>query len=228
MEQNTETIYKISGIDFLAEYEPDKEFLSKVIIYDENRNEKICWVPTSVRSIWVTDGPNNYQIHAEIMNEYESDVKVYILTKKQYDRWKAYKGNRRRINVLLEVSKGDLRLKKIVANKHVDIRMTDNLYRELSEGAKTAGKSVSEYCRELLEGKKPRAALTPEEFDAIMDLTKLRTDIQRFKAALGGRLGQMTKEERLQYLIEGQGMAWWRKYIKQALDRLDLLINREK
>lgn len=228
MEQNTETIYKISGIDFLAEYEPDKEFLSKIIIYDENRNEKICWVPTSVRMIWVTDGPKNYQIHAEIMNEYESDVKVYILTKKQYDRWKAYKGNRRRINVLLEVSKGDLRLKKIVANKHVDIRMTDKLYRELSEGAKTAGKSISEYCRELLEGKKPRAALTPEEFDAIMDLTKLRTDIQRFKASLGEELSKVPKKERPQWLINGHVAEWWRKYIKQALDRLDLLINREK
>lgn len=228
MEQDKETIYKISGVDFLAKYEPNKEFLAKVIVYDENRNKKNCWMPITVHSIWVTDGPNNYQIHADIVNESETMEKVYIITQKQYEKWKAYKGDKGRIKILLDESKGELRLKKIVSSKHVDIRMTDNLYRELSEGAKAADQSLSEYCRDLLEGKTPRAALTPEEFDAIMDLTKLRTDIQRFKAALGGRLGQMTKEERLQYLVEGQSVIWWRKYIKQALDRLDMLINREK
>ena len=88
MEPNKETIYKISGMDFLTEHEPDKEFLAKIVIYDENRKEKICWVPTGVRSIWVTDGPNNYQIHAEFINEYDSGEKVYIITKKQYEKWK--------------------------------------------------------------------------------------------------------------------------------------------
>lgn len=225
---NKETIYKISGTEWLSKYEPNKEFLSKVIIPDKTGEDRNWWLPTTVGLIWVSDGPKNHQIHAQISNEYESYEKVYTLTKKQYEKWKAYRGDKRRVYILLHEAKDCLRLRKIVANKHVDIRMTDNLYRELSEGAKTAGKSVSEYCRELLEGKKPRAALTPEEFDAIKDLTKLRTDIQRFKNALGGRLGQMTKEERLQYLVEGQTVAWWRKYIKQALDRIDTLINREK
>lgn len=228
MDQQKETIYKISGDTFLSQYEPKKEFYLKTdILTDENEVKKV-WMPVTVLEVWVSSGPKYYEIHAKIDMVPDPVLLEYCITEKQYKKWMSYKGDRRRMGVLLAEAKGDLRLKKIVANKHVDIRMTDSLYRELFDGARKAKMSMSEYCRQQLEGKKPRAALSPDEFEAMMDLTRLRADIQRFSAATTGYLGQLPKEQRLQYIVEGQAMTWWREYIKRALNRIDRLINKEK
>ena len=132
------------------------------------------------------------------------------------------------MNLFNKVAGGTIVIRKIVATKHIDVRVTPEFYEELEKGAKSCRLSLSDFCRELLKGKIPRAALSEEELVMMKKLIKIRSDVFNFYSALSGAMRGLSKEERLVYLVEGQTTTWYRRYIKNALVYLDSVINKQK
>lgn len=226
MEKTEETIYRFNGSAFLKRTEPDCCFIERLDGGAPGKHD-FFWEPVTVGDIWVTDGPKNYQIHAEVDGQEGTYELTYIIGPEEYRKFTNYKGDKRRLNLLLKKSRERLRKKKIAATKKIDIRVTREFFEEVSKNAETANMSVSKYCRELLEGKKPRAALSSEEQAMMMEVVKMRADMAHFLGAMNATMKGMTQEERTRYLIEGQAPLWWRKQLKQALVFLDGFINRQ-
>lgn len=226
MEQPKETIYRFNGSDWLKANEPDYEFIEKIEVPSDSGGTEFSWEPVTVNEIWISDGPRNCQIHANLEGGWGTDKKSYIITPEEYRKFKSYKGDKRRINLLLSKSREDLRKRKINADCRIDFRVPRQVAEEIKANAKMANKTVSRYCRELIEGKKPRAALTPEEQSMIMEVVRLRADMARFRGAVIGGMKKVSEEERPYFLINGQHSKWWREKLQKALIFLDEFINK--
>lgn len=226
MEQPKETIYRFNGSDWLKANEPDYEFVEKIEVPSDSGEPEFSWEPVIVNDIWISDGPHNCQIHANLEGGWGTDKKSYIITPEEYRKFKAYKGDKRRINLLLSKSREDLRKRKINADYKIEFRVPRQVAEEIKANAKMANKTVSRYCRELIEGKKPRAALSPEEQAMIMEVVRLRADMARFRGAVIGGMKKVSEEERPYFLINGQHSKWWREKLQKALIFLDEFINK--
>lgn len=226
MEQQKETIYRFNGSDWLKANEPDYEFVEKIEVPSDTEGTEFSWEPVTVNDIWISDGPHNCQIHVNLEGGWGTDKKSYIITPEEYRKFKDYKGNKRRLNLLLSKSHEDLRKRKINADCKIDFRVPRQVAEEIKANAKMANKTVSRYCRELIEGKKPRAALTPEEQAMIMEVVRLRADMARFRGAVIGGMKKVSEEERPYFLINGQHSKWWREKLQKALIFLDEFINK--
>lgn len=226
MEQQKETIYRFNGSDWLKANEPDYEFIEKIEVPSDSGDTEFSWEPVTVNDIWISDGPHNCQIHANLEGGWGTDKKSYIITPEEYRKFKSYKGDKRRINLLLSKSREDLRKRKINADCRIDFRVPRQVAEEIKANAKMANKTVSRYCRELIEGKKPRAALSPEEQAMIMEVVRLRADMARFRGAVIGGMKKVSEEERPYFLINGQHSKWWREKLQKALIFLDEFINK--
>lgn len=226
MEQPKETIYRFNGSDWLKANEPDYEFIEKIEVPSDSGDTEFSWEPVTVNDIWISDGPHNCQIHVNLEGGWGTDKKSYIITPEEYRKFKAYKGDKRRINLLLSKSREDLRKRKINADYKIEFRVPRQVAEEIKANAKMANKTVSRYCRELIEGKKPRAALTPEEQSMIMEVVRLRADMARFRGAVIGGMKTVPEKERPYFLINGHHSIWWREKLQKALIFLDEFINK--
>lgn len=228
MEDKKETIYRFQGSAFLKEIEPEKAFFLHVKTLQKDTPSVDDWKRVSVGDVHVSGGPEKYYIHAEIFRQ-DTGVSLqrkYEISEDDYRYFQIYKGNKRRLDLLTKAAEGHLAIRKIVASKHIDLRVTPEFYEELSEGAKQCKMSLSDYCREHLKGKKPRAKLTDEELSMMMKMIRIHDDILNFRNALGGYLKGRLPQERVTMLIEGESLTWWRQYIKKSLICLDKFIQK--
>lgn len=228
MEQITETIYQFNADAYLKSIDSELHFYEKLEIPIDEDHFEIAYEKISVGKVWVTTGPKNCQIHADIQSLTLGEDVTKEITLEQYRRFLNYKGEKRRLNMFLMVWKNLIFLKKEKATKHIDIRVTPDLYKELSETAKVCSKNLSDYCRDILKGKTPKAALSDEETKLILELAGLRNDIVHFRNALTGYLSGMPKEQRLSLLIEGKSLSWYRENIVRSLTLLNRFIDNIK
>lgn len=226
MEQQKETIYRFNGSDWLKANEPDYEFIEKIEVPSDSGDTEFSWEPVTVNDIWISDGPRNCQIHVNLEGGWGTDKKSYIITPEEYRKFKAYKGDKRRINLLLSKSREDLRKRKINADYKIEFRVPRQVAEEIKANAKKANKTVSRYCRELIEGKKPRAALSPEEQSMMMEVVRLRSDMLHFYDGISGAMKGMSDEQRITFLINGQPPKWWRESLRRALIFFDEFIRK--
>ena len=226
MEQQKETTYRFNGSDWLKANEPDYEFIEKIEVPSDTEGTEFSWEPVTVNEIWISDGPHNCQIHVNLEGGWGTDKKSYIITPEEYRKFKAYKGDKRRINLLLSKSREDLRKRKINADCRIDFRVPRQVAEDIRTNAKKANKTVSRYCRELIEGKKPRAALSPDEQSMIMEIVRMRSDMEHFRSALNGAMQGMSQEDRASYLVNGQTPFWWRENLRKSLIYLDEFIKK--
>lgn len=215
-----ETIYRINGKDFLEKHYPGKQFC-----FCRKPGE---WEPVSISEIWVSGGPVNFQIHAQIV--YPEPIRIdYVISKEQYENWQKTKGEKRRINLLLAISQNTLKIRKIPANKHIDIRVTAELYDTLKSAADSCKMPLSDYCREVLKGgPAPRAALSSEELTIMKNVADVKHNMVQFRDASLGVLKEVPKEDRLKFIIQGLPYSWWREAIRDCLIYLDSMINKVK
>lgn len=213
-----DNIKRIDGDELLKKHFPEKQFC-----YCRSHGE---WKPVSISEIWVSGGPVNYQIHAQIV--YPEPIRIdYVISKEQYEKWQNTKGEKRRINLLLAVSQNTLKIRKIPANKHIEIRVTSGLYDKMKGYADRCKMPVSDYCREILKGGPvPRAALSSEELAIMKDVIDVKHNIMQFRDALLAVLKDVPKEDRLNYVIEGMPYSWWEASIDKALSYLNRVIKK--
>jgi len=227
MEEQQETIYKFNGSKFLKEVDPEKGFFEVSESFMNGQRHK-TFAPVTIGKVWVS-GDSKYYLHAEVNSSVNGTyVTRFEISEKEYKKFQNYKGDKRRLNLFNKVAGGTIVIRKIVATKHIDVRVTPEFYEELEKGAKSCRQSLSDFCRELLKGKIPRAALSEEELVMMKKLIKIRSDVFNFYSALSGAMRGLSKEERLVYLVEGQTTTWYRRYIKNALVYLDSVINKQK
>lgn len=217
MDQTTETLYQFNADEYLKSIDSELHFYERLEIPLDEDHFEIGWEKISVGKVWVTKGPKNCQIHADIQSLTLGEDVTKEITPEQYRRFLDYKGEKRRLNMFLEVWKDLIWMKREKATRHVDLRVTPDLYEELCKGAKASKKTLSDYCRDILKGKVPKAALSDEETKLVMELVALRSDTAHLRNAMAGHLAGMSKEKRLALLIEGKSFAWWRDYIKKSL-----------
>lgn len=228
MEQNTETIYQFNADAYLKTIDPELHFYERVERFIDAEHSEIVWEKISVRKVWVTTGPKNCQIHAEIDSLSLEDFLTKEITPVQYRKFLNYKGEKRRLNMFLDLWKGQVWMRREKATKHIDLRVSPEFYEVLSKGAKASKKNLSNYCRDILKGKVPKAALSDEETKLILELVGLRNDIVHFRNALTGYLSGMSKEQRLSLLIEGKSLSWYRENIVRSLTVLNRFIDNAK
>lgn len=223
MEKYEDTIYKFYGSAFLVEVDPDKKWHEFNAELGESK-------PVNVGKVWVSGDKDKQKfLHIDVESElFGSYTLKYEITDKNYTKFCDYKGNKRRLNLVEKIASDKLEIRKVLSTKYINIRVTPELHRRLSEDAKKSGKSLSDYCRELLQGKSLRAALTSEELDMMKHLIQIRSDVQKYFNAIRAYLKGRSWNEVNNIMIEGEEMRWYRKYINQTLRYLDGIINRQK
>lgn len=117
------------------------------------------------------------------------------------------------LNDLLLKNHAPIRMREYQATKHVSLRMTERLYNELSAGAKTCEMDLSKYALKLLDGKRPKAALTKEELALMKAIQTTRSDFQLMENAIYNQLKGLTKEEIFAKVIEGKEFDFWRRML---------------
>lgn len=228
MEQVTETIYQFNADAYLKSIDPELHFYERIEKFIDGGHSEMVWEKISVGKVWITTGPKNCQIHADIDSLGLEDVLTKEITPVQYRKFLNYKGDKRRLNMFLDLWKGQVWMRREKATKHVDIRVTPDLYNELEEAAKTCSKNLSNYCRDILKGKVPKAALSDEEKKLVNELVAIRNDIVHFRNALTGHLAGMPKQQRLSILIEGKSLSWYRENIVRSLAILNRFVDNIK
>lgn len=224
MVKQKESIFRFNGSDFLKKYEPKSCFIERL----EEKGKAPQWVLTTVGDIWISSGPKDCQIHAMIGCKAGGHELRYEITKEDYNKFIASKGEKSRIRLLLQKSRNDLRKKKITADRRLTIRIRTEVYDELSKNAALSKKTMAKYAREILEGKQPIAALSEEEKAMMKEVANMRKEFIRMESALIGFLKGKSKEERLTYLVQGRTFDWWRIHLVKALNYIDGVIDKHK
>lgn len=212
-------------VESMQKASPDKAFYLMSEEKSASKTKKV-FTPISVTGVHVSGGPDKFYIHAFILNKISKTWQglKYEITADEYQKFQKYKGDKRRINLLVNASKHQLVVKKVVASKHIDIRVTPDLYDELSRQAALCKMTISDYCREHLKGVQPRSISQKEE-EFIDNLSELRSDFIGFKNALSGFLKRLPAEERVGCLVEGLEARKWRQYLINALVYIDGYLN---
>ena len=229
LENMTETIYKFDGDAALKEFRPGTRWMEATVsTVSGSDREVVEWHPVRVGKVWISgDKGAQKLIHISVLRgDGTEEVFHRKISDDQYRNFIKNKANGRRINFVLRTEKNHLKVAKKLASKNINIRVTPELYEELTHGAKLKGASLSNYCRDLLKGKTVHAALTEEEQQSIKQLSQIRDDVQNYFNLLRGWLRGVSQEERLVRLIEGHDYTWYRRYINQALKYIDGIIQK--
>lgn len=229
MEEKKETIYRFNGDEALQKASPGKAFYLVTEDVASGKNKKV-FTPISVAGVHVSGGPDRFYIHAFISNNIRKCWQAlrYEITADEYQKFQQYKGDKRRINLLLKASGGSIVVKKNAATVIKGIRMTAELAEELTANAAKCNMSFSDYCRTLLQGKTPTVALTPDEMEVMKNIVQYRTDVMKFAGAYFKVLRGVPNSERPNYIVAGESFAFWRTYIQKGLKCLDRLIDKCK
>lgn len=228
MEENKETIYKFDGSAFLNEVEPDKKFFIKIIKKEDKRT---IYKEVTIGKVWASGGPTKYYIHAELAKVEKQPygrVHSFEISEEEYRRFIAYKGDKRRLNLLIKAAAGFLVIKKNPATVIKGIRMTEELAAELTANAAKCNMSFSDYCRTLLQGKTPMVALNQDELSVLEKIVQFRIDVLKFAGAYFNVLRSIPNQQRPNYLVAGESFEFWRNYLRNGLKCLDRLIEKCK
>lgn len=222
MEYNKETRYRFDGESLLREVAPDKKFYVRIRQKHKDGEVKFKYIPAKIASVWVSDGPHEFFLHVEkkwgaICNFMENRFPISEEDYKLFQR----KDGTYRLKLLTKVSGGNIVIRKNVASKHIDIRVTPELYAELSTDAEKCNMPLSDYCREHLKGKKPRAALDAAERELMDKTGRLCSHLSHFSSAMKGAMKDMSSDERLNYIMFGKSFEEYRKDIDQAVKLLN-------
>lgn len=229
MEEKKETIYRFNGDEALQKASPGKAFFLVTEDVASGKTKKV-FTPISVLDVHISGGPERFYIHAFICNKTKNAYQglKYEITADEYQKFQQYKGDKRRINLLLKASGGFLVVRKNAATVIKGIRMTSELAEELTANAAKCNMSFSDYCRTLLQGKTPTVALTPDEMEVMKNIVQYRTDVMKFAGAYFKVLRNIPNNERPHYIVSGESFGFWRSYIQKGLKCLDRLIDKCK
>lgn len=229
MEEKKETIYRFNGDEALQKASPGKAFFLVTEDVASGKTKKV-FTPISVLDVHISGGPERFYIHAFICNKTKNAYQglKYEITADEYQKFQQYKGDKRRINLLLKASGGFLVVRKNAATVIKGIRMTSELAEELTANAAKCNMSFSDYCRTLLQGKTPTVALTPDEMEVMKNIVQYRTDVMKFAGAYFKVLRNIPNNERPHYIVSGESFGFWRLYIQKGLKCLDRLIDKCK
>lgn len=229
MEEKKETIYRFNGDEALQKASPGKAFYLVTEDVASGKSKKV-FMPILVLDVHISGGPERFYIHAFICKKTKNAYQglKYEITADEYQKFQQYKGDKRRINLLLKASGGSLVVKKNAATVIKGIRMTAELADELTANAAKCNMSFSDYCRTLLQGKTPTVALTPDEMKVMKNIVQYRTDVMKFAGAYFKVLRGVPNSERPNYIVAGESFAFWRTYIQKGLKCLDSLIDKCK
>lgn len=222
-----DTIYRFNVESYIEDKKLDKTFYLKSLTPIDLDHNKDIWVPVTVGTVWITDGPKDFQIHIPILDEDEETL-VFTITKKQYEMFKSNVGDKRRLNIIAKAAKEKLRFRKIKKSEMLVVRMSRKRMQKITEDAELCNLSLSAYARNVLEGYKPRKALSEQEAADIQELVKMRKDMLNFYSATKGVLASIPREQRAEYIVLGTPYQQFRKYIQEVLMKFDSIINREK
>jgi hypothetical protein len=219
-----DTIYRFNVESFIEDNNLDKTFYAKKI---ESENKKETWVPVTVGVVWITDGPKDFQVHISVSGD-KDETLVFPITKKQYEMFKSSVGDKNRLNIIRKAAKEKLRFRKIKKSEMLVVRMSRKRMQKITEDAELCNLSLSAYARNVLEGYKPRKALSEQEAADIHELVMMRKDMLNFYSATKGVLGTIPREKRAEFIVLGTPYLQFRKYIQEVLMKFDSIINREK
>ncbi len=203
-------------------------------------DEQNIFIPVTVGEVRVTiedlqsdDNTKKTPLHhlvAKCWSETSGDYKLkYNISKKEYlDFVNTHKKDEGRLNLFLKYTKTDLRLRKIPKEKHIDVRMSDDLYAQICRDADACNMKPSVYLRNLAEKKRPRKALTEEEFSFMQDFVTVYRNYENFFSATKGVMKGMTPQQKFEYIIEGNSYRWWRKFLLEGLPIMKRMIDGQR
>lgn len=225
MEQK-ETRYKYNGLALLAALDSNKGFFYKRTDSLKRSPRKYSFEPIKVFDVTISGGPEKFYLHAMIAASGDICMKRndFEISEGDYKKFQQTKSKWFRLELLTKASNGLIVTKKVVANKHVDIRMTQELYDTLSEEAEKCKIPLSEYCRKQLEGKKPVAAFTDNELKMLENISHLSSDLVHYKAALENSFFKsLSTAERLKFLGTSEELSMFRRKINFAVSFINKL-----
>lgn len=207
-------------------------------VYGEN--DQKLFVPTSVSEVGVyvdaaqPDGELKkatlYHLTAKCWNKASGDFTLdYIISKKEYLEFlNTHKRDEVRLNLFLKYSKKDLQVRKARKSKHIDVRMTDDLYEQICKDAAACNLDPSVYLRELAKKSRPRKSLSEEESSVMQDFVAVYHNYDNFFNATKGVMKGLTPQQKLEYMIEGNTYRTWRKFLLEGLPIMKRMIDGQR
>ncbi len=225
MEQK-ETRYKVNGSALIEAVEPGKCFFYKRINSVSDESKKYSFEAIQVLDMTISGGPERFYLHANILERGATCLQrqSYEISEEDYKKFQQRKAHRFRLDLLTKASGGLIVRRKLVASKHIDIRVTPALYEQLEREAEKCKMSISEYCRQHLEGKKPVAAFSEKERNMLENISRFSSDLVHFKSALEHSFFKsMSTEERIRFLGTSEELYRYRKLINMAVNEINKL-----
>lgn len=227
--EEKETRYKVNGLALLAALDSTRGFFYKLANRFKEASGKYKYIPVKVFDMTISGGPDKFYLHAMIaasgdtcMTRHDFDI-----SENDYKKFQQTKSKWFRLELLTKASNGLIVTKKIVANKHIDIRVTEELYKQLSLEAEKCKIPVSEYCRRHLEGKKPVAAFSEKEREDMNKILQLSSDLVHYKSALENSFFKtLSTDERIRFLGTSDELSKFRMKIQEAVQVINKLARR--
>ncbi len=228
--------YSFNGSEALAESREDYQFYECLEDTDGNKE----YIPIDVADVRVvkveTEQDNtskkslSYYLTVQCFSEVSGEYTLrYSIARKQYLSFvNEKKVGDFRLKMLQKYSKGDLFVRKVEGRTHIDIRMTTALHKQICADAEACKMTPSAYLRDLAKGKRPRKALTEEEFSIMQDFVAVYRNYENFFNATKGVMNGMTPQQKLEYIIEGNAYRWWRKFLIEGLPIMKRMIDGQR
>lgn len=236
MPMDNDSKYTFNGSQTLDKVREDFAFCE---VWTDDTGQKL-FVPVTVGEVRVTvderqpgediNKPLHHHLIAKCWSEASGDSSLdYIISKKEYLEFiNTHKRDEVRLNIFLKYSKEDLTVRKVRKTKHIDVRMTDDLYSQICKDAKACKLDPSAYLRELAKKKHPRKALSEEEFSVMQDFSAVYHNYENFFNATKGIMRGMKPQQKLEYIIEGNAYKWWRKFLLEGLPIMKRMIDGQR
>ena len=93
--------------------------------------------------------------------------------------------------------------------KHIDFRVTEEQYESIAKEAAGCGKTISDYCRDLVIGFIPHLLMTEAQEKALAGLVAARSELVHFRTALLA----LPPSKRKQLFKSPEFMKKWQGYI---------------
>lgn len=99
--------------------------------------------------------------------------------------------------------------------RHIDFRVTEEQYKEITDKAVACGKTISDYCRDLVIGFIPHLLMTVAQEKALTGLVAARSELVHFRNALL----TFPPSRRKQLFKSVEFMKKWMQYINLLIQR---------
>ena len=130
--------YSFNGSEALAESREDYRFYERFVdvngnkIYEPVEVTDVCVMIYKIEKPDITYASDSYYLTAKCFSEICGDYTLrYCIAKKQYLDFINDKNGNYRLELLLQYSKGDLFVRKVRARVHIDVRMRNELYKQI-------------------------------------------------------------------------------------------------